>query len=342
MNGMVPVEHESPIGKGLSQAGTAAIGRQIKLPLSKAFEISFNSVRTRKWRSLITSSGIVLAIAFLMATVASGKTIAAIKTGLPQEISREQDLQAFGSAELSQGIEVLFAIQPGLKTDPRFKKVQEALGRAEFAQAQERLTQAIAQSPPGSATAQMQALDDRMRELLAATVKLETFEKLRLAMLKRGANLSASSEAAGALAAGKESTAAEARERWLVVLALVVALVGIMNSMLMSVTERFREIGTMKCLGALDNFIVKLFLIESSVQGLLGTLAGILLGLALSAAKIWYDYDAIAWDFLPWTQLGKWALISLGIGTGLAFVGALAPAYFAAKMEPVVAMRQDQ
>ena len=52
--------------------------------------------------------------------------------------------------------------------------------------------------------------------------------------------------------------------------------------MLMSVTERFREIGTMKCLGALDTFIVKLFLLESTFQGLAGTSAGIVIGFALT------------------------------------------------------------
>ena len=48
---------------------------------------------------------------------------------------------------------------------------------------------------------------------------------------------------------------------------MLVAFVGVLNAMLMSVTERFREIGTMKCLGALNSFIVKLFLIESLFQG---------------------------------------------------------------------------
>ena len=61
----------------------------------------------------------------------------------------------------------------------------------------------------------------------------------------------------------------------LITLSLLACLVGVTNSMLMSVTERIREIGTLKCLGALDSFIVKTYLIESSLQGVLGTLVGI-------------------------------------------------------------------
>jgi len=51
--------------------------------------------------------------------------------------------------------------------------------------------------------------------------------------------------------------------RWMAALALMISFVGILNAMLLSVTERFHEIGTMKCLGALDSFIVRLFLLES-------------------------------------------------------------------------------
>ena len=46
-------------------------------------------------------------------------------------------------------------------------------------------------------------------------------------------------------------------------MSLLVCTVGITNSMLMAVTERFKEIGTMKCLGALDSFVVVLFMLES-------------------------------------------------------------------------------
>src|SRR5207302_674055 len=93
------------------------------------------------------------------------------------------------------------------------------------------------------------------------------------------------------------------RQRWIVALAMLVAFVGIVNAMLMSVSERFREIGTMKCLGALDGFIVKLFLLESAFQGIVGTLIGIVLGLGMSLIGASVSYGSYAWKNLPAKEL---------------------------------------
>ncbi len=68
------------------------------------------------------------------------------------------------------------------------------------------------------------------------------------------------------------------RQIWLVIMALLVCTVGITNAMLMSVSERFREIGTMKCLGALNSLIVRLFLIEALFMGIVASFGGWLLG----------------------------------------------------------------
>src|SRR5204863_933204 len=88
----------------------------------------------------------------------------------------------------------------------------------------------------------------------------------------------------------QEITNDRIQTRWLLGLALLVAFVGILNAMLMSVTERFREIGTMKCLGAHDSFTIKLFLIESLFQGVVGTVLGILTGLILSILALITSY----------------------------------------------------
>ncbi|MCP3893792.1 MAG: FtsX-like permease family protein, partial [Bacteroides sp.] len=78
---------------------------------------------------------------------------------------------------------------------------------------------------------------------------------------------------------GDTSISASAKQRWIILLSLLVCVVGIVNAQLMSVSERFREIGTMKCLGALDNFIIRIFILEAAIQGLVGSLAGALLGM---------------------------------------------------------------
>ena len=111
--------------------------------------------------------------------------------------------------------------------------------------------------------------------------------------------------------------------------------------MLMSVTERFREIGTMKCLGALDTFIVKLFLLESTFQGLAGTSAGIVIGFALTLGLALIDYGGYTFTYFPLSGIAESAGYALVVGTLLSLIGAMLPAYRAAKMEPVEAMRSD-
>jgi len=152
-----------------------------------------------------------------------------------------------------------------------------------------------------------------------------------------------------ALAGG---SATDAKNWWLVSLSLLVCVVGIVNAMLMSVSERVREIGTMKCLGALDFFIVKLFLLESSFQGVIGTVIGIILGFLLTFSRslmayTYHDKVAHQWHFyalryFPGLDLVYWAVAALVIGALLSVFAAIFPAYRAAKMQPVEAMRSEE
>jgi putative ABC transport system permease protein len=132
------------------------------------------------------------------------------------------------------------------------------------------------------------------------------------------------------------------KQRWIVILSLLVCVVGIVNAQLMAVTERFREIGTMKCLGALDRFVLRLFLLEAGMQGLAGAGVGSLLGgiFALLSGLVRFGMDATRnLSFMDaWTSV----LFAVVVGCVLSLLGVLYPAILAARMQPVEAMRVEQ
>ncbi|MCC7495417.1 MAG: FtsX-like permease family protein [Fimbriimonadaceae bacterium] len=140
-------------------------------------------------------------------------------------------------------------------------------------------------------------------------------------------------QAAGEVA-GQEDAA---RNVWLIVMALMVSVVGICNSMLMAVTERFQEIGTMKCLGALDSFIVKLFLIESAILGGLAGVFGSLIGMGLMLIVNKMKYTFALSAVLP--GMAETALISFLLGVILSVMAAILPARQAARMPAAAALR---
>ncbi|OPX32646.1 MAG: hypothetical protein B1H40_01965 [Candidatus Latescibacteria bacterium 4484_181] len=217
----------------------AKIQRQIVLPFSKAVQISLESLRVRLGRSMVTMSGIVLAIAFLMSIWTSNAIIESLREA----------------------------------NDP----------------------------------------------------------SVNLILQRKGIEI------------GTEGAkAAQAKQIWLVTLSLLVCGVGITNAMLMSVAERYREIGTMKCLGALDSFIVKLFLLEASFQGLIGTIAGVVIGFLLSFVTALISYGRAPIHYFPVSRILGSMGLSVLIGLALSTLAAVLPATKAAKMEPVEAMRIER
>ncbi len=131
------------------------------------------------------------------------------------------------------------------------------------------------------------------------------------------------------------------RQTWLVSLSLLVCTVGIINSMLMAVTERSREIGTMKCLGALDRFVMELFLLEAMIHGIGGSIIGSFLGILIMTLVYIAQYKKIILSIFPTLTLLKFVGISIILGTGLAIIGALYPAIVSARMEPAEAIRRE-
>ena len=161
---------------------------------------------------------------------------------------------------------------------------------------------------------------------------------LRTALLDAGYDLPPP-PMAGTASEKNVSPGASPKERWIVALSLLVCTVGIINAQLMAVTERFREIGTMKCLGALDRFILRLFLLEAGIQGLAGSLIGALVGLAIGLATGLARFGTAALTHLAVADLAQSLGFSILVGAGLSLVGVVYPAIVAARMRPVEAMR---
>jgi len=125
-------------------------------------------------------------------------------------------------------------------------------------------------------------------------------------------------------------------------LSLVTCTVGIINSMLMSVAERVREIGTLKCLGARDFFIVKTYFIESSLLGICGAVLGMVLGCLVAIAAAAKTYGLYVFAHFPLLLIGRSLVISLFAGSLISILAAIAPAYMAAKKQPVDALRVEE
>jgi putative ABC transport system permease protein len=129
--------------------------------------------------------------------------------------------------------------------------------------------------------------------------------------------------------------------RWLIAVSFLVCVVGVANAMLMSVTERFTEIATMKCLGALDGFIMQVFFFEAMLQGLIGGLVGLLIGIGLALARGAAEYGTVLLEALPLTDVLWGALASWAAGILMAAVAAIGPVWVAARLAPMEAMRVE-
>lgn len=132
------------------------------------------------------------------------------------------------------------------------------------------------------------------------------------------------------------------KDIWLAILSLLVCVVGIINAQLMAVTERFREIGTIKCLGALNSFVVRIFLLEAVYQGLIGGISGSLLGILVATVSLILKLGlAVLWS---WPLLGMLFTIAWasGLAVLLSLIGVTYPALVAARMQPAVALRAEE
>jgi len=453
------------------------IGRQISLPFNKAFEVAWKGIRIRIWRSLITMSGIILAIAFLMSVWTGGVFTRAMRTvpsddelyPLVQGVLEAEALSGGGvsircvvvgdagvGAEVSPaaGIRSTLEAQTGFRAElvpPDAAAIVSLVSEEKAVRpdalilvgfpavlSDERTADAVRRYVSEGGFLLVYGTDglenaDALADLLPAQAQEGTFrtDGLRIEggeqLAARGVPWSELPQGEFAVTEGKHGAeplakadgasvvwvseadggkvawfpvsgasqrdadviswfargrdveaggetdvrnsllvrllAFGSREKlggaehdmrgiWLVTLSLMVCVVGITNAMLMSVTERFREIGTMKCLGALDIFVVKLFLIESALQGIVGSATGAVIGFLLAFVRALFTFHAtdpetgnsywLAIRFFPGLALLGWLVVALAVGIALSIVAAIYPAIRAARMEPVQAMRVQE
>lgn len=115
---------------------------------------------------------------------------------------------------------------------------------------------------------------------------------------------------------------------------LMVGLIGVMNIMLVSVTQRTREIGIRKAVGAKRGNILFQFLIEAvtltGMGGLVGIIFGALLGLLITSVLDWKYYLSYMWIFIS---------IIMSAGTGV--IAGMYPAWKASRVDPIIALQYE-
>jgi ABC-type antimicrobial peptide transport system permease subunit len=129
-------------------------------------------------------------------------------------------------------------------------------------------------------------------------------------------------------------------------LALLVASLGIVNTMIMSIYERTREIGTLKAIGASRGDIRAMFMLEAGMLGFMGGIIGLVLGWGLgkllNRVILWYIESRelpIRGDFFVVSP--TLALAAIGFATLVGVVAGLYPANRAARLDPLLALRHE-
>ena len=341
----------------------SSIHKQQAPPINVAYGIVMQGIRIRLGRSIVTLMGVMLGIAFLMSML-TGQTI---RQGVSRETATRAEARRmvnFLVAETGplagRGLNVL-AAGPLNPTERRvlMDLMRAGITRIHWAGATppadllpdtvlQRVTAPASFEPEAAALLVMGdgaaasdwlgAIYTKSQQVVTATRRILLPDSFSSGIAVVGLEREQQPEELQAQA--DEARRNRFRSGWIIVISLLVTVIGITNAILMSVTERFREIGTMKCLGALSVFIRQMFFIEASLIGFVGSVLGALLGalFALVAFGFSYGFDlALAALTLPHLLLH--AALCVAAGIGLSVVAAIYPASVASRMLPASALR---
>lgn len=128
------------------------------------------------------------------------------------------------------------------------------------------------------------------------------------------------------------------------IIAILIAMVGVMNTILMSVLERYQEIGIMKSMGATTLHIFRLIWFETVILCALGGIIGSLFSVGMASLT-----EALIRYVLPYAPKGSLIMISFGLAlqsigiiTFIGLISGIYPAYRAAKIKPIEAIRSSE
>jgi len=341
-----------------------SIQSQVRLPFSVAFEVVMQGIRIRMGRSVVTMMGVVLGVAFLMSILSANviRRGMAEETELRLETQRmvnffeaesgpvrgrvvsflvvgplsELEVRLMERVQRNRPMEVRVFVASEAEFVPSEPAILVADGEALGADSSGLMIMGRGEIPAwdweGVAANMRQPVFARTREALAAApsggfidVLLE--RSLRPEEIERQERLQRQERA---------------RSIWIISIALMVTIIGITNSLLMSVTERFREIGTMKCLGALSSFIRRVFFIESAITGLAGSLIGGVVGFVIATLIYAFTFGfGLVFVSIGYGEIFLYYLVSVTGGVGMAILAAIYPAAFASRMVPATALRSN-
>lgn len=203
-------------------------------------------------------------------------------------------------------------------------------------------TREFRESTPSAAEQKAVRLgDERAQKILAShfdpatlnRVAAKTAYDTRLSGLER--------KLAPSLAGDEAILGLSPRQFFLLAISFLVCMVGITNAMLMSITERFREIATMKCLGATDTYILVQFMMEAAMQGFVGGILGVVIGFVIAALRSWTNFNFYLFEYWPGGDIAVCSLVSLLAGVLLAMLASIVPSWIASRMAPMDAMRVE-
>jgi ABC-type antimicrobial peptide transport system permease subunit len=339
------------------------IPNQIKLPIGVAMAIVVQGIRIRLGRSIVTLTGVTCGIAFLM-SILTGQLV---KSGVAAEDATRAEvgrIASFIRGELPKLADKTIGVVGSGGLSEIETRIVESFTRDFGAKAvvfdgaaSPTPKRPVANSSKGPAADAdilfvmgdgavpsvdwKSFLDKSLNNVIASTimgcdadtlgVPKERFSKLARTLTDEE----------------KEKIASDKRKErfrtiWIGVISLLVTVIGISNAMLMSVTERFREIGTMKCLGALSSFVTQMFVLEASILGLVGGIAGAIGGAIFAVVVYAITYGgALVFASLPVLSVLLYGVFSVVAGVVLSIIAALYPARVAAAMVPATALRSS-